>query len=67
MDFKSVEKKWQKIWEDEHRYHAIDFSEKLYNRAIILKQNSFYYTVYKIFNLFYFFWGHFPFKIKVKP
>ena len=28
MDFKSVEKKWQKIWEDEHRYHAIDFSEK---------------------------------------
>ena len=28
MDFKEVEKKWQKIWEEEHRYHAIDFDKK---------------------------------------
>ena len=28
MNFKEVEKKWQKIWEEEHRYHAIDFDKK---------------------------------------
>lgn len=28
MDFREIEKKWQKIWEEEGRYKAVDFSEK---------------------------------------